>query len=50
MAVESHAAPPDSFRRFHLAASCAFMAAGLFVLFYRGPFMRFHGQRAGNLL
>jgi hypothetical protein len=40
---------PDSFRRFHLAASCAFLAAGLFVLFYRGPGWRFTRGTLGDL-
>jgi len=40
---------PDSFRRFHLAAGCAFLAAGLFVLFYRGPGWRFTRGTLGDL-
>ena len=39
----------DSFRRFHLAAGCAFLAAGLFVLFYRGPGWRFTRGTLGDL-
>jgi hypothetical protein len=39
----------DSFRRFHLAAGGAFLAAGLFVLFYRGPGWRFTRGTLGDL-
>lgn len=40
---------PDSFRRFHLAAGGAFLAAGLFALFYRGPGWRFTRGTLGDL-
>jgi hypothetical protein len=39
----------DSFRRFHLTTGCAFLAAGLFVLFYRGPGWRFTRGTLGDL-
>ncbi|WNG47599.1 DUF2809 domain-containing protein [Archangium minus] len=39
----------DGFRRFHLAAGCAFLLAGLFVLFYRGPGWRFTRGTLGDL-
>lgn len=40
---------PDRFRRIHLAAGGAFLAAGLFVLFYRGPGWRFTRGTRGEL-
>jgi hypothetical protein len=39
----------DGFRRFHLAAGCAFLSAGLFVLVYRGPGWRFTRGTLGDL-
>jgi hypothetical protein len=40
---------PDSFRRFHLAASGACLAACVFVFFYRGPGWRFTRGTLGDL-
>ena len=40
---------PDRFRRFHLVAAGAFLAACVFVFFYRGPGWRFTRGTLGDL-
>jgi len=40
---------PDSPRRFHLVAAAAFLAACVFVFFYRGPGWRFTRGTLGDL-